>query len=82
VTYQKYCSSECREAATKEKVNAQYQIKRRKKLSLERRRCAGECGTVLSVYNNSKYCSTCFNKKKIEKAMKELKGLFDYEGFK
>lgn len=31
ISYQIYCSSECREAATKEKIMARYQISRRKR---------------------------------------------------
>lgn len=82
VSYQIYCSSECRELATKEKVNNRYQMKRRQKLSQKTRRCQGGCGTLLSMYNDSGYCSTCIiNTKQVDKALKELKGLIEYERY-
>lgn len=80
VSYQIYCSSECRESSTKEKVNERYQKKKRKKLSEQRRTCAGGCGTILSVYNDQTFCGKCLvNDKMVNRALKELKGLFDYE---
>ena len=82
VSYQIYCSPECRESATKEKVNERYQIKRRQKLAKKKRRCSGGCGTIISVYNSSGFCSSCMiNTKHVDKALKELKGLIDYERF-
>lgn len=79
VSYQIYCSVECREASTKEKVNEKYQIKRRKKLAQKERRCS-QCGTILSFYNDESLCSACvINRKKVDRALKELKGLIDYE---
>jgi len=82
VSYQIYCSVECREFATKEKVNDRYQINRRKKLAKKERRCAGGCGTLISIYNTTGYCSTCrINTKQVDKALKELKGLIEYERF-
>jgi hypothetical protein len=80
VTYQIYCSSKCREFATKEKVNERYKTKRRQKLKEKERRCSGGCGTVLSMYNDSEFCQKCMvNKKQVDKALKELKGLIEYE---
>lgn len=82
VTYQIYCSPACRELATKQKVNERYQQKRRKKLSQKERRCLNGCGTLLSIYNDSGYCGSCIiNKKQVSNALKELKGLIDYEKF-
>lgn len=82
VSYQIYCSSECRELATREKVNEQYKIRRRKKLASKERRCAGGCGTLLSIYNTDSYCNACaINTKKVDKALKELKGIIEYERF-
>lgn len=82
VSYQIYCSSECRELATKEKVSERYQKKRRQKLASKERRCAGGCGTFLSMYNDAGFCNSCMvNKKQVDKALKELKGLIDYEKF-
>lgn len=80
VSYQIYCCAVCREAATKEKVSERYQIKRRQKLSKKQRRCSNGCGTILSIYNDSGYCNPCaVNGKQVDRALKELKGLIEYE---
>lgn len=81
VSYQIYCSVECRESATKEKVNEKYQKKKRQKLAGKKRKCT-QCGTILSVYNSETLCGACIiNQKQVDKALKELKGLIDYERF-
>jgi len=80
VKYQIYCSLECRELATKEKVAERYNRERRKKLAAKERRCAGGCGTVLSMYNDSGLCSTCMvNEKQVNRALRELRGLIEYQ---
>lgn len=80
VSYQIYCSAECRERATKEKVNERYQLKRRQKLAKKKRKCSGGCGTIISIYNTSGFCGSCMiNSNQVMKALKELKGLVDYE---
>jgi hypothetical protein len=80
VTYQIYCSVECRELATKEKIAERYSASRRKSRSNKPRKCAGGCGITLSIYNEKSFCDQCMiNKKKVDKMLKELKGLFDYE---
>ena len=82
VSYQIYCSQECRELATKEKVNQRYQKKRTEKLAKKKRRCSGGCGTLLSMYNTEGFCNSCMiNKSKVNKTLKELKGIIDYEKF-
>lgn len=82
VNYQIYCSVECRERATKEKVNERYQMKRRQKLAKKERRCGGGCGTILSIYNSAGFCQNCMiNQRKVDKALKELKGIIEYERF-
>ena len=82
VSYQIYCSIECRTLATKEKVNERYQLKRRARLATKERRCGGGCGTLLSIYNDNGFCSRCMvSEKKVNKALKELKGIIDYERF-
>lgn len=61
VSFQIYCSEECRTAATKH--NQEIKSKERK---LNRRKnkiriCANsDCDNVLSIYNDSKYCASCF----------------------
>lgn len=80
VSYQIYCSVECRELATKEKVNEKYKAKKRKKLSHKERKCSGGCGTLLSIYNESSCCATCsIDHKQVNKILRELKGLIEYE---
>lgn len=82
VSYQIYCSIECRELATKEKVNEKYRIKRRQKLSQKERRCSNGCGTLLSIYNESSFCSKCqIDEKTVNRMLRELKGLIEYERF-
>jgi hypothetical protein len=80
VSYQIYCSPQCRESATKEKINERYNINRRKNRKDKKRQCAGGCGTLLSIYNDKNFCTSCMvNNKKVDKMLKELKGFFDYE---
>lgn len=82
VSYQIYCSVECRQLATKEKVNQRYQQKRRVKLIQRERKCSNNCGTNLSVYNDTGYCSSCMiDSKQVDKALKELKGIIEYEKY-
>jgi hypothetical protein len=80
VTYQIYCSSECRELSTKEKIAKKYQISRRKKKNKNKKKCSGGCETIISIYNETGFCSVCMtNKKKVEKLLKEIKGYIEYE---
>ena len=80
VTYQIYCSSECRSEATKIKIAEKQIINKRKKRYGKERKCARGCGVVLSAYNDSNYCDNCsVDNKKVSKALKELKGLIDYD---
>lgn len=80
VSYQIYCSQECRDLATKDKIAERYQVSRRQKRIGKDRRCIGGCGTRLSIYNDSGFCSNCnVSKKAVDKTIKELKGIIDYE---
>jgi hypothetical protein len=81
VSYQIYCSSECRSDATKEKILERHRENRRKKRNDKPRLCAGKCGTKLSIYNDFNYCDNCFLKnKEINKKIKQIRMLFhDYE---
>ena len=80
VSYQIYCSSECRDAATKDKIAERYQVTRRQKRIGKNRRCLGGCNTSLSIYNDSGFCANCnVSKKSVDKMLKDLKGFFDYE---
>lgn len=80
VTYQIYCSNECREEATKEKIAERYQITRRQKRIGKTRMCLGGCNTKLSIYNDSGFCANCnVSKKNVDKMLRQIKGYFTYE---
>jgi len=80
VTYQIYCSPECRVLATKEKISKKQQVAKIRSRSGKKRKCAGGCDTIISIYNNNGFCGKCMvNKRKVDQMLKELKGLFDYE---
>ena len=78
VSYQIYCSVECRNIATKEKILERYRVVRRQKRKV--RKCLGGCNIDLSIYNDSGFCSNCnVSAKAVAKMMKELKGFIEYE---
>jgi hypothetical protein len=80
VSYQIYCSVQCRESATKEKITERYQASRKKNRSSKPKKCAGDCGALLSIYNDKGFCNSCMiNNKKVDKTLKELKRFFSYE---
>jgi hypothetical protein len=40
----------------------------------------GGCGTQLSIYNDSGFCANCnVHEKAVDKMLKELKGIIEYE---
>jgi hypothetical protein len=74
VGYQIYCSSECREEATKEKIAQRYLIARRNRMMGKKRSCNG-CGSPLSAYNDDAICQACVvNPTEVSKALKEIRG--------
>jgi hypothetical protein len=81
VPYQIYCSSKCREEATKEKIVERHKENRRRKRSSKERVCAAKCGTKLSIYNDHTLCNSCHvNQKEVNKKMRELKVfMHDYQ---
>ena len=81
VSYQVYCSLNCRNEATKEKISEKHKENRRNKRKKQTRMCAGKCGTKLSAYNDYNYCDKCFmNNREINKKIKQIRMLFhDYE---
>ena len=80
VSYQIYCGTECRDAATKDKIVERYNITRRQKRIGKDRKCLGGCGQQLSIYNDDGFCSNCnVSKKEVDKMLKQIKGFFDYE---
>ena len=75
-----YCSTECRQQASKEKILERYHVEKRKKRMGKEKRCAGGCGTLLSIYNDSPMCDNCLTHlRKMKSFMRELKDYFDYE---
>lgn len=78
VSYQIYCSVECRTQATKEKILERHKVLKRQKRRDKERICAAGCGTILSSYNDGKFCDTCIvHPKQVEKILKEIKSLME-----
>jgi len=78
VTYQVYCSPECRTEATKIKIAERYVANQRRKRLSKPKICAGGCGKKLSIYNDDVLCNACnINKKELDKQMKQLKGFMN-----
>jgi hypothetical protein len=77
VSYQIYCSVECRESATREKISARNAINRRNRMIGKRRSCKS-CKRPLSAYNDDQLCHSCLvNPLDVSKALKDLKGIID-----
>lgn len=75
VGYQIYCSTECRESATKEKIAQRYLIARRNKMMNKKRSCKS-CGSPLSAYNDEETCQFCVvDTKEVSRALREIKGI-------
>lgn len=74
VSYQIYCSEQCRESATKEKITQRYAIARRNKMMSKPKQCKA-CHKPLSVYNDEHLCSSCVvDPKQVSKTLREMKG--------
>ena len=79
VKYQIYCSPECRQEATKQKIAERYIQERTKKRSLVKRFCKS-CGTLLSMYNDSHLCQLCdVNPKDVSKSLIDMKKMIEDE---
>jgi hypothetical protein len=79
-TKQIYCSSECRQEASKEKILERYHLQKRKNRKGKEKKCGGGCNTLLSIYNDSGICDNCLvHQSKMKTFMRELKDYFDYE---
>ena len=77
INYQIYCSAECREAATKEKIMQNYFMKQVKK-RFEKKRLCKSCGSLLSAYNDGQICFNCIeNPSDVSKALKEMKRMMN-----
>lgn len=72
-----YCDSDCRTLATKQKIVQRYKFTKVKDRMGKERKCHGDCGTYLSIYNDNLFCDTCLiNNKKVDKTLKEIKGYY------
>lgn len=75
LSYQIYCSPECRDAATKEKIAEKYNRDKIAKRRAKPRHCKS-CGNRLSAYNDSTTCLACDeNPDDLNQALKEIKGI-------
>lgn len=73
ISYQIYCSEQCRSAATKEKIAQRYIQTRRQKRKGKKRICK-KCGEKLSIYNDEYLCVKCnINPNDVKKALKDIK---------
>lgn len=73
IKYQIYCSVDCRESATKEKIAARYVTERRQKRIGKDRKCKS-CKEALSIYNDDQLCVKCtVNPNDVAKALKQIK---------
>lgn len=75
ISYQVYCSAECRELATKEKIAQRYAQTRIKQRLNKDRKCKN-CGVGLSIYNDDTLCFQCIvNQNDVDKVLKNIKGM-------
>lgn len=75
ISYQIYCSPECRDLATREKIAERYYTTKVKKRKGKVRNCKA-CNTSLSVYNDEQLCSSCLvNPLDVKKTLSEIKKL-------
>lgn len=75
VSYQIYCSPECRDLATKQKIAERYQLSRISRRTGKTRTCK-KCEQKLSIYNDDPICSKCLiNPIDISIALKDIKRL-------
>lgn len=81
VSYQIYCSEECRTLATKQKIAERQKVLKNKKRKDKIRVCRN-CEEKLSIYHDGPLCSFCdIDPYMVSKALRELKklGIIDYE---
>ena len=77
INYQIYCSSTCRDEATKQNIANRYNATKRQKRLGKERKCKS-CGQDLSIYNDDVLCSDCLiNPAEVKKALKQIKGFMN-----
>ena len=73
ISYQIYCSPECRTFATRQKIAERYVVSRRNGRVNKTRLCKS-CGAKLSIYNDSSTCSACdINPSEVKKALRDMR---------
>lgn len=59
-----YCSDYCKIKATNANRMREYYERRARTSGKNRVKCKGDCGTTLSIYNDTDYCASCTSKNK------------------
>lgn len=78
VSYQIYCSVDCRDQATREKIAERHRFLKIQNRRNKVRICSGGCGNTLSVYNEENLCASCsVNIKEVNLKLKEIKRLIN-----
>jgi hypothetical protein len=77
LSYQIYCSAECREQATKEKIAEKY-IKDKIKKRAGKVRLCKSCNRQLSMYTEETICQSCeVNPDDVKDTLKEIKDILN-----
>jgi hypothetical protein len=77
LSYQIYCSPECREHATREKIAEKYLRDKVKKRAGKIRLCKS-CNKQLSMYTEESICQACdIDPDDVKDALKEIKGIIN-----
>ena len=81
ISYQIYCSVECRELATREKIRERYIATKIKNRAGKNRKCKS-CNSALSIYNDDSFCSNCLIiPKDVFQALKDIKKIIKDKDF-
>jgi len=76
LSYQIYCSAECRKEATKQKIAEKY-LKDKVKNRQGKRKCKN-CGKGLSMYTEEVICQSCeINPGDVKDVLKEIKDIIN-----
>jgi hypothetical protein len=77
LSYQIYCSAECREQATKEKIAEKYLKDKVKKRAGKIRLCKA-CNKQLSIYTEENICQACeINPDDVKDVLKDIKEILN-----